>query len=442
MKVLLEEKRKIILALLMGAALLFFAVIMYNTYDAYTNMVVEQQQQHLLLISRAVAQNMELYISDQLRDIRSVTQTPGFLESMEYYYTVGETARMKEYIFSYMQSHQQDPVRIYVLDRYGQEIFHYNQYPFSGELDEDALGLAESARKRESGIGTVFPIDEERCGMTLVTNVYGGNGYLGTVISVMDLDVLYKRYVANLNFRDQGDIVVKDGNGNIIMHPDSRMLQFNFERDIPDLDSMPQYESLRRMLKKQYTNEEGTAVYDSYSGGILPREQVIAAFSRMNLSGNSWYVSTAMPYSKAVELQNNMLKRFGLLAATVLFLVIAGGTIIYHLLRNRQKLRLETKYLKEINSTLEELHQSREEARHYQKLTTIGTLAGGIAHEFNNLLTPILGYSEFLEEQLGRKSEYFEDIAEIHKAGTGPRKSWSRFCRSAARRRTPPPSSP
>lgn len=52
MKVLLEEKRKIILALLMGAALLFFAGIMYNTYDAYTKMVVEQQQQHLLLISR------------------------------------------------------------------------------------------------------------------------------------------------------------------------------------------------------------------------------------------------------------------------------------------------------------------------------------------------------------------------------------------------------
>ena len=152
MKVLLEEKRKIILALLMGAALLFFAVIMYNTYDAYTNMVVEQQQQHLLLISRAVAQNMELYISDQLRDIRSVTQTPGFLESMEYYYTVGETARMKEYIFSYMQSHQQDPVRIYVLDRYGQEIFHYNQYPFSGELDEDALVRKEAGERDRNGV--------------------------------------------------------------------------------------------------------------------------------------------------------------------------------------------------------------------------------------------------------------------------------------------------
>ena len=78
MKVLLEEKKKVILTLLMGGILMFLATIMYNTYSAYTIMVVQQQQQHLLLISRAVAQNMELYISDQLRDIRSVTQTPGF----------------------------------------------------------------------------------------------------------------------------------------------------------------------------------------------------------------------------------------------------------------------------------------------------------------------------------------------------------------------------
>ena len=56
MKVLLEKRRKIILALLMGAALLFLTGIMYNTYSAYTNMVVQQQQQHLLLISRILYQ--------------------------------------------------------------------------------------------------------------------------------------------------------------------------------------------------------------------------------------------------------------------------------------------------------------------------------------------------------------------------------------------------
>ena len=55
--------------------------------------------------------------------------------------------------------------------------------------------------------------------------------------------------------------------------------------------------------------------------------------------------------------------------------------------------------------------------RHYQKLQTIGALAGGIVHEFNNLLTPIMGYSEFLKQQLGPENEYYEDIDEIYKAG-------------------------
>lgn len=70
-----------------------------------------------------------------------------------------------------------------------------------------------------------------------------------------------------------------------------------------------------------------------------------------------------------------------------------------------------------MNRTLEELHESREQVRHYQKLQTIGALAGGIVHEFNNLLTPIMGYSEFLKQQLGPENEYYEDIDEIYKAG-------------------------
>ena len=35
---------------------------------------------------------------------------------------------------------------------------------------------------------------------------------------------------------------------------------------------------------------------------------------------------------------------------------------------------------------------------HSQKMETIGTLAGGIAHDLNNLLTPVMGYTEMLLE--------------------------------------------
>lgn len=68
------EKGKRKLMVVLAAVLLSFLIYaMQNTYSAYTHMVVQQQQQHLLIISRAVAQNLQLYISEQLRTVSTLT---------------------------------------------------------------------------------------------------------------------------------------------------------------------------------------------------------------------------------------------------------------------------------------------------------------------------------------------------------------------------------
>src|SRR5262249_28747834 len=45
--------------------------------------------------------------------------------------------------------------------------------------------------------------------------------------------------------------------------------------------------------------------------------------------------------------------------------------------------------------------QLQEQLLHAQKLAAIGQLTGGVVHDFNNVLTAILGYSELLTQQIG-----------------------------------------
>lgn len=63
---------------------------------------------------------------------------------------------------------------------------------------------------------------------------------------------------------------------------------------------------------------------------------------------------------------------------------------------------------------MNEREDLRERVAHLQKLEAIGTLAGGVAHDFNNILAVISGYAGFLEES--GTPEQRSDAREIRKA--------------------------
>jgi PAS domain S-box-containing protein len=68
--------------------------------------------------------------------------------------------------------------------------------------------------------------------------------------------------------------------------------------------------------------------------------------------------------------------------------------------------------------TEQEKLQLEARLRQAEKMESIGQLAGGVAHDFNNMLSVILGHTELAMARLDPSQEIYEDLVEIHKAAT------------------------
>ena len=105
---------------------------------------------------------------------------------------------------------------------------------------------------------------------------------------------------------------------------------------------------------------------------------------------------------------------FGSMAAVGVGILMA---LFLHVIRSTSRLQKEADALRRRSEAVEALNEKTQSLAHHQRLETIGTLTSSIAHEFNNLLTPIMGYSMLALEKLPpEEEELYDDILEIYNA--------------------------
>ncbi len=143
-----------------------------------------------------------------------------------------------------------------------------------------------------------------------------------------------------------------------------------------------------------HAERQGTSILDDADGRRLH------VWAKLTAADETWMVASSASYDLvAGQIQRSALNQLALSAALLIFLPVAGFLVARRERQARdEQLRLER-----------QLAESR-------KMEAIGKLAGGVAHDFNNMLTAILGYADMIYEDAAARSPLQQQALQIRKA--------------------------
>lgn len=241
-----------------------------------------------------------------------------------------------------------------------------------------------------------------------------------TICLVIDSETLYQQLVSDIHVGTNGYIMVKNADNRVVMHPESeqwgievlegrRKLYSNNELDMS---------SLSELLRAQQEKTSGIMDYYSYwwTDPSLPRVHKISAYRQLTLGDSFWIVSAVVDYDDLYQPVAESFRKMAVMFSSIALVMVLLTVFIFHLQQKNNRNAAQITSLQEVNEALEELHRSEEFLQHGQRLQLMGTLTGGIAHEFNNFLTPITGYADLIMADADPESEIYDNAREISEA--------------------------
>ena len=189
------------------------------------------------------------------------------------------------------------------------------------------------------------------------------------------------------------------------------------------------HSSLYLMLDAQRSGQASSEFFRS--GGQAGGESYTARITVLPAPGNengSFTVGVARNYDQVLRPLQSAMAQMALCGVVIM----AGAALLaLFLMRSRRghrQTQKELEVLKAKAEAMEALNVQIREMAHRQRLESIGTLTSGIAHEFNNLLTPIMGYSILILEKLPPEdTESYDNALEIYNASQKAKQITSRL---------------
>lgn len=400
------KRRKQRFFLVLGLILLLIVTglgMVYRVFDRYGDILLASEDDQLFRLARSVDRSVESYLNRYGTNLIYVTDRRGFHTAEETWRSTGDTAellyRMEENVLA------QDDLIQAVLALQDGVVFlstgGRTDYRFPPQAGREGMVSIRPCMDGDGGIYLAFVREREE-----------GLGYA----ALMDLEGFYQRVAGDLTVGTQDRIMLLDAGGQTLLHRTMDGVQVDLVDDLKAGDC--DFSGLTYLMEHQEQAREGTAFYETNycrSGetyiarmAVLPATEETNGFFAVGVSVN--YDGVIGPLHLAAV---RLLAYGGMVVTGIVLLAVLS---IRAGRRNERSLR-ELAVLRKKNQAMEELNRQTRELAHHQRLETIGTLTSSIAHEFNNLLTPIMGYSILALEKLPPEdTELYDSVLEIYNA--------------------------
>lgn len=195
------------------------------------------------------------------------------------------------------------------------------------------------------------------------------------------------------------------------------------ETVLSETDSVSQT-MLRRLY--QSTEEDYIVFHYPWKNGA---DETLAVTMPMFGSDGGLVVGAAMSFSEFDSFLSDTLRQ----VTWIILLEILGALILvffvaWTMVQNRRS-DLELSAVRERADLMEEVNRQQQSLYHTERLQQLGVMTSGIVHEFNNMLTPVMGQSMLLLEMLADRDETpeFEYALEVYESSEKAREMLRRM---------------
>lgn len=397
-------------SLIAGLLLILMGLILVlRVFSKYEVTVLEKEDQQMMGLAQSVDRSVTIALNSYADDLTYIINEPDFVQAQQQWLQTGDVQTMRLQVQKSLES--------------------------SGELVVDLLALRQDDTVLVSATGQLnyqFPSLAGVQQKVKIAPCLGEDGqvYLSFTATsqagiqyacLVDLAAFYQRIAVDISPSQQDRITFLDAGGRTAVHLAPDGIHVDLVKNLQEGEC--DYSGISYLRQWQEQGVYGKTFYRStdFASGENYRARMVAVPAKAHTNG-VFAIGVSMNYDEflhPLHLAAIRLMAYGGMAAVgiVILLIVA----IYSM-RNNQRTLHELELLRQKNEAMEQLNKKTSELAHHQRLEIMGTLTSSIAHEFNNLLTPIMSYSMLTLEKLPEESDLYDNILEIYLASNKAKK--------------------